>query len=409
MNSQPFQTPPKWWPSRLSPRLIRLVRSFRLRDLKQKGICSIDVLGAEAIRNSLDAGAGVLLLPNHSFHYDSYVLIEAALQAGWHTHFMTAWQVFGMSTTPGKHFLQRHGCFSINREGTDTKAIKQAISILSEDQHALTVFSEGDIYHSNDRVMPFREGAAAIALKAAKRSGRPIHVYPCGMKCFYTQDPTDELVGMMNQLEERIRWRPRPDLPLLDRIYRFGHGFLSSKEIEYLGESGTGDLPARLRFLAENILEKVRSAHGLKQRSQDITEQIRGIRSYLIREIEKAQNSVSDDSSNSEIAEHIATLQRHLDDMFFVTQLTSYHGNYTVENPTIERMAETIDKFEEDIFDLQCPTSRGKRRAVVRFGEPIDLSQAQLDTSSLTALAEANVQKLLNEINSEQTVKKIAS
>lgn len=399
MNPQPYQTPPNWWPSRLSPAFVKLARYWRRGDLRKLGIRNIEVFYGERIKESLDAGAGVLILPNHSFHYDSHVMIEAGLRNGWHTHFMSAWQVFQLAGKFGRHMLQRHGAFSINREGTDTKAFRQAQTILGSDPHALVIFPEGDLYHSNDRVMPFREGSAGIALSAAKKSERPIHVYPAVMKCFYTEDPTPELAEMMNRLENRIRWRPRPDLPLMTRIYRFGEGFLASKEIEYTGTTHAGELPARLKSLAEFVLNQVRADLDLKPRGNDVVDQIRAVRGALIRLIEQAQSEIQQGVANSELETRLHKLQNHMDDMFFVTQLSSYHGNYTVENPTIERIAETIDKFEEDIFELQYPTPRGERRVVVQFGDRIDLSKNAFNAAELTSIAEESVQQLMNDVN----------
>ena len=400
MNPQPYQTPPTWWPSRLSPTFVKATRWWRQRDLQRIGILEVQDEGASRISESLLSGAGVLILPNHSFHYDSHTLIEAGLRNGWCAHFMTAWQVFALTGTFGKLSLQRHGCFSINREGTDTKAIRQAIGLLSSDPHPVVIFPEGDIYHSNDRVMPFREGAAAIALKAQKSASRPIHVYPTVMKCFYTEDPTTELVNMMNRLEHHIRWRPRPDLPLLERIYRFGKGFLALKEIEYLGATHPGELPERLGHLARHLLDQVRAAHGLKCRGNDIVDQIRNVRSFLIREIEQFQKELETKPPSPQLQLRLQKLQHDMDDMFFVTQLSSYRGNYTVANPTIERLAETIDKFEEDIFELQYPTPRGKRKAIVKFGDLIDLSLQSYSAAELTQLTEMRVQDLMDELNS---------
>lgn len=399
MNPQPYQTPPNWWPSRLSPTFVRGTRFWRLRDLRKLGICSVEVQHGDRIGESLNSGAGVLILPNHSFHYDSHAIIEAGIRHGWHTHFMSAWQVFAMAGRLGKHVLQRHGAFSINREGTDTKAFRQALSILNSDPHALVMYPEGDLYHSNDRVMPFREGAAAIALSASKKSTRPIHVYPTVMKCFYTKDPTPELAQMMSNLENRIRWRSRPDMPLLDRIYRFGKGFLASKEIEYMGTTHFGELPERLKNLSTFVLEQVRLQHDLKSQGNDIVDQIRNVRGFLIRETEKVEQEIEQSVSHPELEQKLQQLQHHMADMFFVTQLSSYRGNYAVENPTIERIAETIDKFEEDIFELQYPTPRGERHLVVKFGERIDLSEQQFTAVELTQHAESRVQQLMDEVN----------
>ncbi len=403
MNPQPYQTPPNWWPSRLSPRFIRATRFWRKRDLAKLGIHEIEVRHGERIAESLESGAGVLILPNHSFHYDSHVMIEAGIRNGWHTHFMSAWQVFQLAGTFGRHMLQRHGAFSINREGTDTKAFRQALSILGSDPHALVMFPEGDLYHSNDRVMPFREGAAAIALSAQKKSDRPIHIYPAVMKCFYTKDPTPELIEMMNQLEHRIRWRPRPDLPLIERIYRFGEGFLASKEIEYIGETQPGHLPERLRNLAKFVLEQVRTHLEFKSRGGDVVDQIRHVRGALIRLTEKTQAEIQEGVSNPELESRLESLKLFMDDMFFVTQLTSYRGNYTVENPTVERIAETIDKFEEDLFELHYPTPRGERKAVVQFGDRIELSTKEWTVPELTQFTESRVQELMDDVNQKRT------
>src|ERR671934_143518 len=83
------------------------------------------------------------------------------------------------------------------------------------------IFPEGDIYHNNDRVTPFRDGAAAIAMSAAKKAERPIVCVPCALKCFYLDDPSPQLQDLMTRLEESIHWRPRRDLPLMERLYRF--------------------------------------------------------------------------------------------------------------------------------------------------------------------------------------------
>jgi len=57
----------------------------------------IDVQNMGPLRQALKDGAAVLLTPNHSFHYDSYVLFEASDRLGRPFHFLTAWQVFAMS------------------------------------------------------------------------------------------------------------------------------------------------------------------------------------------------------------------------------------------------------------------------------------------------------------------------
>ena len=94
----------------------------------------------------------------------------------------------------GQHILRWHGCFSVDREGTDMKAFRQATEVLQNSPHPLVIFPEGEVYHLNERTTPFREGAAAIALSAAKRAKRDVVCVPCAIKYEYLEDPRPNLL-----------------------------------------------------------------------------------------------------------------------------------------------------------------------------------------------------------------------
>ena len=73
-------------------------------------------------------------------------------------------------------------------------------------------------------------------------------------------------------------------------------------------------------------------------------------------------------------------------------------GNYVSERPSIERIAETLDKFEEDVLGASTATC-GRRKVVVTFGDPIIVDRAgdkREATASLTKLLEQRVQMLLD-------------
>jgi len=54
-------------------------------------------------------------------------------------------------------------------------------------------------------------------------------------------------------------------------------------------------------------------------------------------------------------------LSHDLDDLFVVTQLFSYPGDYLRnQNPSIERIAETVDKLEEDVLQRHTASIRGR-------------------------------------------------
>ena len=96
-------------------------------------------------------------------------------------------------------------------------------------------------------------------------------------------------------------------------------------------------------------------------------------------------------------------LAADMDDLFFVIQLFSYPGDYVAERPTIERIAETLDKFEEDVLRADYPGIRGTRQ-----GRACGLASRFLCRKSArprgawrqwTDLVESRVQGLLDEIN----------
>ena len=396
MNKQPFTVPPRRWESQLSPFLFRLFRPWRNRTLRRtQRITDIQVEGAEIVQEALKAGKGVLITPNHSFHYDSYVLFEAAHRIGSPCHVLTAWQVFGMSSPFERWMLQKHGCFSIDREGVDLRAFKQAVEFVKASPHPLVIFPEGDIYHTNDRLTPFRDGAAAIALSAAKRATRPIVCIPTAIKARYVGDPTVKLQELMTRLEQRLCWKPRKHQPLAERLLEFSRGILSLKELEYVGEVRSGAIPDRVRELSSSILTRIARQHGIEEKSTFVPERVKEMRRHHIQKLQGPELP----------ADEQQRLERDLDDLFFVVQLFSYPGDYVAENPTIERIAETLDKFEEDVLDGFYPTVRGERQATVRFGTPIEVpkeSNKNTGLDDLTKQLERGVQSLLDEINTSR-------
>ena len=162
-----------WWPPRLSPLLVHLCRPMRrLIQRRQYRIDTIEVRGMERLERLLDEECGILVASNHVTFPDPLVLAEAADRVRRPFYYMTAWQVFGTSPWMKRAFLQRFGCFSVDREGTDLRSFRTAVEILCSKRHPLVIFPEGEMHHTNDRVMPFHQGTAAILLSAAKKADR---------------------------------------------------------------------------------------------------------------------------------------------------------------------------------------------------------------------------------------------
>lgn len=391
MNEQPYGVPRKHWPPKLTPWWFKLCRGSRRRALKKQKIVSIEVEGLDHVRETLRLQQGVLLTPNHSFHWDSYCLLEAAHQLSTPFYIMTAWQVFELSNWFERMTMQRCGCFSVDRESTDMQAMKTAVNVLQTAPQPLVIFPEGDIYHSNDRVTPFRDGAAAMALMAARKAERTVSIIPVAIKRWFIDDPTPSMQNTLDQLEKRLYWRTRPEVPIVDRILHVADGLLALKELEHFGISQHGELPARIQHLANSILSKIESRYPPATSCELVPERVKEVRRKIIQMRQDAQNASPEQSNQWD---------SDMSDMFLVTQLYSYPGNYLLKNPTWERMAETLDKLEEDALHATYPAIRGRTRVKVRFDAPIELPKQKdknFAADVLTDRIESRVQQMLDE------------
>ena len=382
---------PQAWKPSVSPTLGNFLRPFRDRQRKRTiQISDIEVEGANIVQERLKNGEGVMIMPNHSSHADPYVIYSAADQVGTALHVMATWHVFDDKSWLARWLLTKHGCFSVDREANDIGAFRLATSILQEKPEPLVIFPEGEIYHCNGRVTPFREGAAAIAVAAARKSKRPITCIPCAIRYSYVDETTPSLLATMSELESSIFWRPKTTEPLDKRIYDFAEVLLMVKELEYLKTTQSGRLPDRIASLREHILTNVEQRNEIESSSKSIPERVKAARKTIM-EKELAGESGTEQANQ---------LNHDMEDLFLVVQSFSYPGDYVDDHPSIDRMAETIDKFEEDVLKKTTADIKAERRVKVSFGEPVEVSsdrKVKSQTTTITTAIEQRVQQMLDQ------------
>ncbi len=366
-------------------------------------VAALDIQGVEHLRPLLDRDDGILIAPNHSDNADAAVLFEASRRIGRPFTYLAAFQIF---RGPARFLLPRVGAFPVDREGADIRAFKAGVEILSGGRNPLVVFPEGEIYHVSDRLTPLREGAVAFATTAAKRlarSGKTVWIVPAGLKYRFLEghDPTPALVALMGRLEARFTWLPRPDRSLVERIYRYAEGLLALKELEILGECKSGPLKGRIAALRDAILDRIEGHRACRRRDDPVPVRIKELRRACLEALREPGIA----------ADRVADLQRDLNDLFVAVQLFSYPGDYVREQPTLERIAETLVKFEQDTLGARIAPPRGPRRATLRLGEPIDVGGRLADHArprdaigAITAELEGRIQSLLDEIGPGRTI-----
>jgi len=384
----------------LSSRFVRLTRGLRRNRIrKQVKYSKITVVGFEKVQQLVRANHGVMITANHSAHYDSEALYCGLDQFQQPIFIVTAWQIFGGLSWWKRYLLQGMGCFSINREGSDRNAFKESVRVLREEPYPLLIFPEGDIYHTNDRITSFREGMSAIAMSAARHGERPISIVPCGIKFWYMEDPRPSLRQVLTNMENRLLLHPAEKWTLVMRIHRLANAAISLKEIEFMGHLTREELPCRANRLIDFILKRLEERHGSPRTDEYIPERVKTLRQLVIKKIDEGE-------ALAERADE-ALLRRYrldMDDLFTVMQLYSYPGDYLDGNPSIERIAETIDKLEEDITFAELPTVHGRKHVQVRFGDPIEVtSNRSRDLVTVLAnQARDGVQAMIDQINRER-------
>ncbi len=367
--------------------------------LKRLKVASVAFEGLEHLTPLLGRGDGVLITPNHPDDADSGVLLELGRTLGRVLYFMAAYQIFQTNGRGGRFLLPRVGAFPVDREGADLRAFKTAVEILGKGQDPLVIFPEGEIYHVNDRLTPIREGAAAVAASAGKRAGergKTVWIVPMGIKYRFLDgvDPMPALQQAMARLESRFGWWPRSENGLVDRIHAYAEAMLGLKEMELLGATRPGTIKERIRSLRDAVLDSLEDRHFGKRRDDTVPVRVKEIRHACLEKL-------AEPATTPECA---TMLRRDLYDVFLAVQLFSYQGDYLREAPTVERLAETMRKFEQDVLAIE-PEPYAMRRAVVRLGEPIDVrermasfARPRLATGAITTELESRMQAVLDGI-----------
>jgi 1-acyl-sn-glycerol-3-phosphate acyltransferase len=385
-----------WW-----PRLLRLFLPYHAR--RAWGLTQVEFRGVERLQQSLTAGHGILLCPNHPRRCDPEILGMLSRQVGRPFFTMAAWPLFLEWGLLGRWVLRRLGAFSVFREGLDRPAIKMATQVLVEAKRPLVLFPEGVVTRLNDRVCTLLDGAGFIARAAAKQphSTTPagqVVVHPVAIKYYFRNDIHAAAGAVLDELETRLTWRKRPGRNLVDRIVQVGTALLSLKELEILGHTQAGTLAERIPALVEALLVPLEK-EWLKQSSPaqqpaSGAERIRRLRSAIVPDL-TAQDL--DEAERARRWDHLADIQ-------LGQQLMFYPSDYIRSQPTAERVLETVERFEEDITG----TARIHRplHAVAQVGEALEVGPSRergKEEDSLITQLHGRLQAMVDELARDST------
>jgi hypothetical protein len=352
----------------------------------------VQMSGQENLVQLVKDAQSVLVAPNHADHADPVILVTVGRRLGLAFHFMAAREGFERGALQ-RFVLQHSGAFSVDREGADLAAIRTAMNILRESRHPLVIFPEGEIWHHQEELDLLNEGVATILLRVAEKlpGGKRSFAIPTAIHITHAPSEAGTFAARLARLEQRITWKAKDRLEVVDRIYRLGGALLSIKEEEFLGAAQQGDLVERIKNLQQRLVAQIEQKHGRIDDGHAIPLRLKALR-HIIRQELHARTPPSPARREE--------LYEELDQLYVSQQLYSYPGQYLISQPTLDRIAETILKLEEDVLQLgRYPTPR---YAKVIFGEPIDVLQVLEDRKlnarngvrTMTGLIRGQIEKL---------------
>ena len=395
----------RFFPAEPSPFLIRTGRALNrhvilpgknhhIREIRIEG-------GTEAIREARARGDRLLYVINHPSHSDPQVITEVHRRLGQPSSFMAAYDVF-LRSRLNAWCMQKLGHFSIDRESGDRKAMAAAIDILSKGEYALNIFPEGNVYLTNDRVTPFRDGTAFIALKARQSLDEArIQIVPISLKFTHLTAPREPVTQRMIQLgaDSGYQFAVGSTADPLGSMLGLGQhilrSFLKTHGYEAEMTSPGSSVYEILERFARGLVTGLEESLALPPpKDPSLVDRIRKIRSTI--------HQIRTAPEGKPTPEMTALARRAI----LAFRVNGYLTPYLTEHPTIDRYDETVERIAEDFYSQAMPRT-GPRRAVARIHPLIDVGAALDDSggklrdavSSLTRGMESAVQSGLHEIN----------
>jgi 1-acyl-sn-glycerol-3-phosphate acyltransferase len=310
------------------------------------GLHAAEYRGTEYLKESLAAGHGIILAPNHCRPFDPLTVGMLGSHMRQPVFTMASWHLF-MEGRFKRWLIRRIGAFSIYREGVDREALKAATAMLVDARRPLVMFAEGIVSRTNDRLNPLQDGVAFIARSAAKLRARAtpagkVVVHPVFLRYYFEGDLAASVTPVLDKIENRLSWRPQKHLSLFERVRKIGEGLLALKEVEYLGDAQPGTIAERLSALIERILVPLEKEWLSGYRDPSVIERVKRLRMAIVPEM----------ITGSLSQEEMVRRWRKLGDAYLAQQLYCYPPEYLTETSPPERLLETVERFEEDLDDV---------------------------------------------------------
>ncbi len=330
----------------------------------------------------------VIFLPNHPTHADGIAMFVLSAQLHQWFYYIAAYESFkGLQGW----LMSRLGAYSIRRGVGDRNSIMQTLELMQKPECKLVIFPEGGCSYQNDTVMPFREGAVGLALRALKKLAQnsdsvpDFYLVPVSLKYQHPMAMNNAIARSLKKLEKALGleqkspdfyWRLRAVAgELLQRLEaEFGI------EVQPVDSNSTqtkaNDWNHRIDRLKDTMLVFYEQQVELRsQPNLPMRERVYKVQAQLEKLYEKMAKTESNENSyDASDREPQNTIDEKLyDDTLRLLNLDAIYDGYIAENPTQERFLDTLTTLEREVFRVETPQPKNMRLAQVKIGELINL------------------------------------
>jgi len=189
-----------------------------------------------------------------------------------------------------------------------------------------------------------------------------------------------------------LSWQPRVDAELLHRIRSVGLALLTLKELEYFGEPQVGSLTSRLHGLINRLLYPLEEEWLGETQQGNVVPRIKALRMKILPDL------IRGDLDEQERQRR----WRQLADIYLAQQVYSYPPDYITEKPSVDRLLETVERYEEDLTD--AVRVHGDLHAVLEVGEAIEVGlkrDRNAEVDPIMAGIEDELQSMLDQLAKE--------
>lgn len=369
-------------------------------------IAEVVTSGHDQLLAQIKPGDRLVFLPNHSTHADAAIFIESLRQIGMSSLMMAAYDVF-LRGRVHRFTMQRMGAFAVDRDGSCPKPMKQALATLDQGKHALTIFPEGNVYLTNDRITPFMDGAAFIALKAqqallknsdreTKTSGGRVLAVPVSIRVTHLTNARMKITQRFKPLGQQLGVKADFHSDPVKAVYEAGeialHRNLKQRGLDV---PDAPDLGTLIHQAAINVLDRLETKLEITPKPNNTPlDRVRTAR-RLIHEVRTDPDRAVDHAAAATWA----------DEAMLAFRIASYPMGYAAEKPTVDRIGETVEKLEEDLL-TKMPPPFANRHATVHFNAPLDVRdiltahpKLRAAVGAFTAQTETSVQAGIDHLN----------